>query len=96
MDKRMFNGMQIVQYEDIPHVQDMECPDCQQSDVGALHHEQAEPIGWCDTPQGLMTVFECPKCFAKFRCHSCCSERWDKESFYINFALLYCSYHNEF
>ena len=92
MNENLFNGMQIVQYEDIPCVQDLECPDCHKSDVGALHHEQAEPIGWCDTPSGLMGVFECPKCFTKFRCHICGKGRWNKDEFYIDFALLYCLY----
>lgn len=26
-------------------------------------------IGWCDTPEGLQVVMECPVCFEKYRFH---------------------------
>lgn len=54
--KRIFDNMKMVQYQDIPIVKDMECPDCHKSDVNGFDHEYAKPIGWCDTQTGFMGV----------------------------------------
>lgn len=38
--------MKVVQYEAIPIVKDMECPNCHNSDIGGFPpHERAKPIG---------------------------------------------------
>lgn len=54
LEKSIFDNMKVVQYQDIPIVKDMECPDCHKSDVGGFFHERAKPIGWCDTQAGFM------------------------------------------
>ena len=90
MDKNLFDRIKVVQYESIPVVKDMECPNCHKSDCNGFLKERANPIGWCDTQLGLMAVFECPKCFTKFRCHISSTGRWNKEAFYMDFALVHC------
>lgn len=95
MDKNLFDKIKIVQYEAIPIVKDMECNNCHGSDSSGFRLERANPIGWCDTPSGLMGVFECPKCFTKFRCHVNSTGRWDKKMFYDDFALIYYLYNNK-
>lgn len=88
-----FNKMKVVQYEAIPIVKDMECPNCHNSDIGGFPpHERAKPIGWCETSAGFMGVFECPECFEKFRCHISTGSRWHIEGFYEDFALKYYLY----
>ncbi len=87
-----FNKMKISNYNGIQVVKDMECPECHVSCVhgsGAAFQPDANMIGWCDTDNGLMGVFECPKCFTKFRCHIDDGGRWNIESFYEDFALFY-------
>ena len=90
--KRIFDNMKMVQYQDIPIVKDMECPDCHKSDVNGFDNEYAKPIGWCDTQTGFMGVFECPCCYSKFRCHIDTTERYHKDMFYGDFALIYFLY----
>lgn len=90
--KSIFDGMKMAQYQDIPIVKDMECPDCHKSDVGGFFHERAKPIGWCDTQTGFMGVFECPHCFSKFRCHISTTGRYNEDTFYSDFALVHYMY----
>lgn len=90
LKKSDFQKMKVVQYEDIPIVKDMECPNCHMSDVFEFAPcVRAKPIGWCETQQGFMGVFECPKCFQKFRCHINSTGRYYIEQFYEDFALDY-------
>lgn len=92
--RNKYQGMKIVQYESIPVVKDMSCPECHQSEVdGTPPNVYATPIGWCETPSGFMGVFECPKCFAKFRCHIDSTGRCYAEEFYDDFALLHYLYY---
>ena len=90
--KRIFDNMKMVQYQDIPIVKDMECPDCHKSDVNGFDHEYAKPIGWCDTQTGFMEVFECPRCYSKFRCHIDTTGRYNEDTFYGDFGLMYFLY----
>ena len=88
-----FKNLRVVQYEAIPIVKDMECPQCHRSDVnGTLPCVYAEPIGWCETPTGFMAVFECPKCFTKFRCHINASGRYREEAFKEDLWLIFHLY----
>lgn len=93
LSEAAFKGMKIAQYEAIPVVKDMECPNCHKSDVNGFPPcIYARPIGWCDTPTGLMGIFECPKCFCKFRCHINTTGRYHEDRFYDDFSLMYYLY----
>ena len=87
-----FEGMKITQYQDILVSKDMACPECNGSSQFdyTIDPDKAEPtpIGWCDTVYGFMAVFECPKCFTKYRFHINSTGRNDKDQFYADFALL--------
>lgn len=75
------------QYDTITYTKDFVCPDCGGSGDG-YHHvpgdgyvrlPDATFIGWCSTTHGYMMVFECSKCFTKFRYHNSTTARnnWD-------------------
>ncbi len=96
-----FEGMKIAQYENILVSKDMACPECNGSSLFDYsidsHFVEPTPIGWCDTKHGYMAVFECPKCFTKYRFHISTTGRYDKDRFYQDFALLvhlYNEHHN--
>jgi len=99
-----FKQMNMAQYEAIPVVKDSECPNCKRSSVDGPYYgahkgdfywrEYAKPVGWCETSSGFMTVFECPLCFTKFRCHINTTGRYDKQKFYEDFALIHHLYYN--
>lgn len=85
--------MKHIQYESIPVVKDMNCPDCHKSDVdGCPPNVYAEPVGWCETLSGYMAIFVCPLCFTKFRCHINSTGRYNDQEFYRDFALLHYLY----
>jgi len=60
----------IPDYESIPYAIDYTCQHCGLSgtDMEATAF-RPDLVGWCDTPSGYMAVFECPRCFEKFRFH---------------------------
>ena len=67
-------------WEDIKYTASLNCPHCEKSGfVGDI--ERPNLIGWCETPQGYMIVFECPHCFEKFRFHGNCDDLYDVEKF---------------
>lgn len=95
MDKReetmeqMFQELQeYSQYEAIPYAGEFKCPACGGSGHGYQHIPgdgykpipDARLVGWCSTKSGYMMVYECVKCFEKFRYHNVTTERnnWDK------------------
>jgi len=92
MTFKEFEKMKISQYENILVSKDMACPECNGSSQFdySIDRNFAEPtpIGWCDTVHGFMAVFECPKCFAKYRFHINSNGRYDNYKFYQDFALL--------
>jgi hypothetical protein len=53
------------QYEDIRQTKDMFC----QCSYSNYNHENFNMIGYCETQQGFMAVFECEKCGEKYRHH---------------------------
>jgi len=77
------------QYESIEYAGDFVCPTCGESGdkfMGGTYSrretiKEAPLIGWCNTPNGYMMVFECPICFEKFRYHNSTTERNNWESF---------------
>ena len=87
-----FERMKISQYDDILISKDMACPECNGSNqfCYSIDWKFAEPtpIGWCDTEHGFMGVFECPKCFTKFRFHIDSDGRYNKDRFYTDFSVL--------
>ena len=56
LSEKEFQSLKISQYEDIPKVMDMECPECHKSDAGGFLHDRSKPVFWCDTPSGFMCV----------------------------------------
>lgn len=92
LERNIFNNLKMAQYEDIPVVKDMECPECHKSDVNGFSQDYAKPIGWCETQSGFMGIFECPHCFTKFRCHIDTTGRYSEDSFYGDFELMYYLY----
>ena len=91
----LFKALKFNQYEGIEVVKDMICPECHQSDVIGVHPRvYSAPIGWCETNSGLMAIFECPKCFKKFRCHINGNGRYNESKFYEEFALISFLYNN--
>ena len=89
LSEKEFQSLKISQYEDIPKVMDMECPECHKSDAGGFLHDRSKPVFWCDTPSGFMCVFECPHCFSKFRCHISSTGRYYLDRFSSDFSLVY-------
>lgn len=87
-----FKGMKISQYGDIAVSKDMACPECNGSSQFDYSFDsrfaEPTPIGWCDTEHGFMAVFECPKCYTKYRFHISTTGRNDIDQFYADFALL--------
>ena len=53
-------------------------------------------IGYADTLQGYMVVFECPVCFEKYRHHISATTRFDLERFKADLGLkLYLKFKNK-
>ena len=87
-----FKKKECLQYESIPISKDMACPECNGSSQFDYSIDrnfvEPAPIAWCETKYGFMAIFECPKCFTKYRFHINSVGRYDKDSFYLDFALL--------
>jgi len=87
-----FSRMKVVQYQDIAVSKDMACPECGGSNQFTYSFDKSVaepvPVGWCDTDHGFMAVFECPRCFTRFRFHISTGGRYDEDRFYADFALL--------
>ena len=81
--KEAIKQYKVANYESITVVKDFLCPGCSQSgwqwNLRDVPH--AKLVGWCETPQGFMQIYECPLCFTKFRFHGCTTERYDEDSF---------------
>lgn len=87
-------SMKIGEYSHIPYVNDFNCPDCGKTGEGYIHIpggyvEKPKPIliGWCETPNGFMKVYECPECFAKFRYHGTTTARNFMDKFFDDVEL---------
>ena len=62
----------IAQWESIEYAPDFVCPECGKSGLqGAVNGNIEKPnlVGWCETNNGYMAVFECPLCGKKYRWH---------------------------
>ena len=92
MSFQEFERMKVIQYENILISLDMACPECNGSSQFYYQIDdrfvEPTPIGWCETKYGFMAIFECPKCFTKYRFHINSVGRYDKDNFYQDFALL--------
>lgn len=84
---------QIPQYESIRYSKDLRC-ECGSSDY--MFRNTYNIVGYCDTPQGYMAVFECVKCFEKYRHHiSAGSGRFNLKEFKNDLVLkLYLKLHS--
>ena len=89
LSEKEFQSLKISQYEDIPKVMDMECPECHKSDAGGFLHDRSKPVFFGATPLQDLCVFECPHCFSKFRCHISTTGRYDLDRFISDFSLVY-------
>ena len=65
----------FTQWESIPYAENFACQECGKSAIQGkdtyFNHTLKEPnlVGWCETYNGIMAVFECPVCHSKFRFH---------------------------
>lgn len=69
----------ITQWEGIEYVRDYQCPNGCSSICDTV--TKPDLVGWCETPQGFMMVFECPICFTRFRCHCNSGDKFDLDRF---------------
>ena len=72
------------QYQDIRHAKELSC-ECNYSSV---LRDTFEIIGYCDTQHGYMAVFECSKCFEKYRYHINTTGRYNIEEFKKDLGLM--------
>lgn len=59
----------IIQWESVEYAPDFVCQKCGGSGHPLHAENKVSLVGWCDTPNGIMVVFECSKCFERFRYH---------------------------
>jgi hypothetical protein len=65
----------VVQWESIEYAPDFICPECGKSAIKGKNLymqpvlEKPDLVGWCETNNGYMAVFECPCCHSKYRFH---------------------------
>lgn len=71
-------AMKISNWEVIPYSDTLQCPN---RDDGNFMDNNKTFIGWCDIPNGLMKVYECPVCHQKYRFHGVLQERWNLGQF---------------
>lgn len=70
----------IIQWEDIAYANDFICQKCGKSGHPRYAKNAPNLVGWCETNNGFMAVFECTECFSKFRYHPQL-ERFDWKDF---------------
>ena len=78
---RKLKSLELPEYRHIPWMKDFSCPDCGKNEWSSMDGWKARPIGWCNTEEGYMCIFECPACFAKMRWHISTTGRWSEEMF---------------
>lgn len=65
----------FTQWETIPYAKNFACQECGKSAIQGKDEycrdtlEKPNLIGWCETYNGFMAIFECPCCHSKFRFH---------------------------
>lgn len=96
ISEAQFMQLKYSQYDDIPVVKDLECPNCHQSNDWEMQKREPKPVGWCDTVNGFMMIAECPFCFAKFRYHINTTGRYNQHEFYDDFALRLYLYQHKY
>ena len=79
----------VAQWQGIPYAFNFTCQECGCSSIGDIV-TKPNLVGWCDTPRGFMMVFECPKCFSKFRCHCNTGDKFNKERFEYSIYEYIC------
>lgn len=84
-DKDIFDVPEISQYEDVRHNKEFHC-ECGYSNL--LHNYNAIIIGYCRTNVGHMPIFECPKCFEKYRHHINTIGRYNLDMFKDELGLI--------
>lgn len=82
--KKEFLALKISDWESIPYSNTLQCPN---GDDGDFTDGNKILVGWCDTPSGLMKVYECPVCHLRYRFHGVMQQRWNLSDF---LADLYC------
>lgn len=92
----------IPQWEDIPYAADLQCQECGKGNFenyNMPNYKEHAPIavGWCETPNGYMGVFECPFCWSKFRFHCGGHKLGDIDDFNFKFHqwLFMCQNYQE-
>lgn len=85
-DKKFIDILpKITNWESIKYAPGLNCPHCGKSgifqEVGEEIPEKPNLIGWCETGNGYMIVFECPLCFEKYCYHGNIFNLFDIEKF---------------
>ena len=76
----------IIQFENIHRSKNLECA-CGSSS-SSLFYGKPTPIGFCETNEGFMSVFECPDCGEKYRCHIDSEGRYNIDVFKQDIGLI--------
>ena len=76
MGKKVIDIIQkVIQWESIEYAPDFICPHCGKSAIQGKDQsfnetlEKPNLVGWCETYNGIMAVFECPVCHQQYRFH---------------------------
>lgn len=85
----------FVQWEGIEYASDFICPECGGSAIQGrdayfnVTLEKPMLVGWCETNNGFMAVFECPCCHSRYRFHPQISH-FDKDNldFYLGAYVI--------
>ena len=87
MEKKVIDIIpKISQWEDIEYAPEFVCPECNGS--GVRHGEKPLLVGWCETYNGFMAIFECPVCHTKYRFHPQLN-KFDLDSFDFYLGAYY-------
>jgi len=77
---------QFSQYTDIPYNKSCACDNCGHADFMKI--TSFDLIGFCDTKNGYMGVFECPNCGEVYR-HHISNNRFDIDEFKETAAIIF-------
>ena len=78
--------MKISNWESIEYSEGLNCPN-ENCDNKSYDDDAKNILGWCETPYGFMIVYECKKCFTKYRFHGTIDGKFDFEKFAFGFLM---------
>lgn len=84
-NNKVYNINEILQYEDIYYSKLCNCH-CEYADYS--RNSSYNIVGYCNTNNGYMVVFECKKCFEKYRHHIDTDSRYSFDKFKADLRLI--------